>query len=271
MPLETRSRDELIAEIHRLEDAIGRFEHEDRNKVEKLNAMEVLVGGIAHDFNNILCGILGNISLARMQLEPCHGAALRLEESEKAAVRAGELARKLLAFNFGGELAAKKRIALPPLIRDVALFILHSSRIERVVDVADGLWPVEADGGQIGQALSNLLINAVQAMPEGGRVAVRAANLHLEYGKPYRLPPGDYVWLAVEDEGSGIPPEDLQKIFDPYFTTKPSGTGLGLPSVLSIVKKHGGAVEVSSTVGVGSRFEIVLPAASGGVSPGLGE
>lgn len=268
MPLETRSRDELITEIHRLEAAVSRFEHEDLNKVEKLNAMEVLVGGIAHDFNNILSGILGNISLARMQIEPSHGAAIRLEESEKAAVRAGELVRQLLTFNFGGELAAKKQIDLTPLIRDVALFILHSSRIEGVVELAEGLWSVEADGGQIGQALSNLLINAVQAMPEGGKVAVRADNLHLEYGKPYRLPPGDYVWITVEDEGCGIPHDDLQKIFDPYFTTKPNGTGLGLPSVLSIVKKHGGAVDVSSTIGAGSRFEIFLPATCGRLPTG---
>jgi two-component system, cell cycle sensor histidine kinase and response regulator CckA len=260
MPLETRSREELITEIHRLEATVRRFEEEDLSKVARLNAMEVSVGGIAHDFNNILSGILGNISLARMQIEPTHRAAKRLEESEKAAMHAGELVRRLLAVNFGGEPAAKKQINLVPLIRDAALFVLHSSRIESVVELAEELWGVEADGGQISQALSNLLINAVQAMPEGGRVTIRAHNVHLEHGKPHRLPPGEYVLIAVEDEGCGIPDEDIQKIFDPYFTTKPDGTGLGLPSVLSIVKKHGGAVDVSSTIGVGSRFEIFLPA-----------
>lgn len=264
MPVETRCREELITEIYRLEATVRRFEEEDLSKIERLNAMEVLVGGIAHDFNNILSGILGNISLARMQIEPSHRAAVRLEESEKAAVRAGELVRRLLTFNFGGEPAAKKQIDLAPLIRDAVLFVLHSSHIKSVVELTEGLWGVEADGGQISQTLSNLLINAVQAMPaEGGRVAVRADNLHMAYGKPYRLPPGDYVWIAIEDDGCGIPPEDLQKIFDPYFTTKPNGTGLGLPSVLSIVKKHGGAVDVSSTIGVGTRFEIFLPATCG--------
>jgi signal transduction histidine kinase len=260
MSLETRSREELITEICRLEDVVRHFEAGEQSKVEKLNALEVLVGGIAHDINNILTGILGNLTLARMQIEPSHVAAVRLEESEKAASRACELVAQLQVFNFGGELAAKKQIDLAPLIRDVAFFVLHSSKIESVVELTEGLWEVEADGGQISQALNNLLINAVQAMPEGGRVVVRADNLHLEPGRTYRVPAGDYVWIAIDDEGCGIPHEDLQKIFTPYFTTKRTGTGLGLPSVLSTVKKHGGAVEVSSTPGVGSRFEIFLPA-----------
>jgi len=231
-------------------------------KAQKLESLGVLAGGIAHDFNNMLTGILGNISLARIQLGPSHVIARRLEESEKAAIQASELTQQLLTFARGGE-PIKKLIAPAPLIREAASFILRGSNVRSAIDLPDDLWCVEADGGQLNQALHNTLINAAQAMPGGGDVAIRASNETLKAENPHHLPPGDYIRITIEDHGCGISEENLTKIFDPYFTTKPQGSGLGLASVYSIVRKHGGTVEVSSERGVGSTFTIHLPALPG--------
>ena len=243
-----------IAERRRAEDELI--------KAQKLESLGVFAGGIAHDFNNILTGILGNLSFARMQLSPSDSIARRLEECEKAAVRASELTQQLLTFARGGE-PIKKLIALAPLIREAASFVLRGSNVRSVIDLAEDLWCVEADGGQLSQALHNLLINATQAMADGGEVTVRAVNKMLETCNPRLLAPGAYVKITVEDHGCGIPQENLVRIFDPYFTTKSQGSGLGLASVYSIVKRHGGTVGVYSVIGVGSSFTIYLPASPG--------
>jgi CheY-like chemotaxis protein len=141
--------------------------------------------------------------------------------------------------------------------------VLRGSNVRSVIDLAEDLWCVEADGGQLCQALHNLLINAMQAMVDGGVVTIRGGNEKLEDDNPHRLPPGAYVKISVEDHGCGIHQENFVRIFDPYFTTKPQGSGLGLASVYSIVKRHGGTVEVSSAIGVGSCFAIHLPASPG--------
>ncbi len=240
-----------IAERRRAEDELI--------KAQKLESLGVFAGGIAHDFNNILTGILGNLSFARMQLSPSDSIARRLEECEKASVRASELTQQLLTFARGGE-PVKKLIALAPLIREAASFVLRGSNVRSVIDLSEDLWCVEADGGQLCQALHNLLINAMQAMADGGVVTIRGGNEKLEEDYPHRLPPGAYVKISVEDHGCGIHQENFVRIFDPYFTTKPQGSGLGLASVYSIVKRHGGTVEVSSAIGVGSSFAIHLPA-----------
>jgi two-component system cell cycle sensor histidine kinase/response regulator CckA len=232
-------------------------------KAQKLESLGVLAGGIAHDFNNILTGILGNLSLANARLAPAHSIAKYLDDCEKAAVRAGKLTQQLLTFARGGE-PVKKLIDPAALIRDTVSFVLRGSNVRSAIELADDLWSVEVDSGQLSQALHNILINAVQAMPGGGEVTVRVMNETLEPDNTHQLPPGHYLGIVIEDRGCGIPPENLASIFDPYFTTKTEGNGLGLASVYSIVKRHGGVVEVSSTPGVGSSFAIHLPAFPGG-------
>jgi len=231
-------------------------------KAQKLESLGVFAGGIAHDFNNILTSILANLSFARMQLSPSHTISKRLEECEKATVRASELTRQLLTFARGGE-PVKKLIDPAPLIREAASFVLRGSTVRSIVDLPADLWCLEADAGQLSQSLHNLLINAAQAMANGGEVTVRGANESLDADNPHRLPLGDYIRITIEDHGCGISRENLARIFDPYFTTKSQGSGLGLASVYSIVKRHGGTVGISSTLGVGSSFDIHLPASPG--------
>jgi signal transduction histidine kinase/ActR/RegA family two-component response regulator len=228
-------------------------------RAQKLESLGVFAGGIAHDFNNILTAILGNLSFARMQLSPSHAIFRRLEECEKATVSATDLTRQLLTFARGGE-PVKALIDSASLIREATTFVLRGLKVRSVLDLADGLWCVEADCGQLSQALHNLLINAAQAMCDGGEVKVSGVNETLEAGNQQMLPPGAYVKIIVEDHGCGIPQENFGRIFDPYFTTKSQGSGLGLASVYSIVKRHGGTVAVASSVGVGSSFTIYIPA-----------
>lgn len=232
-------------------------------KAHKLESLGILAGGIAHDFNNILTGILGNLSLANARLDPSHAVARYLLDCEKAAVRASKLTQQLLTFARGGE-PVKKLIDAAQLIRETASFVLRGSNVKAAIDLADNLWCIEADSGQINQALHNVLINALQAMPGGGEVAISARNETFEADNACLVSAGDYLRIAIEDQGCGIPAEYLGRIFDPYFTTKTEGTGLGLASVYSIVKRHGGAVEASSTAGVGSSVVFYLPAAPSG-------
>ncbi|MGD0845575.1 MAG: PAS domain S-box protein [Geobacteraceae bacterium] len=243
-----------ITEHRRMQDELIR--------AQKLESLGLLAGGIAHDFNNILTGIVGNISMAMLQLDPSHKIVNRLELCEKATLQATELTRQLLTFARGGE-PVKKLINPSSLIRETVSFSLRGSNIKSFIYIQDDLWSMEVDKSQLSQVLNNLLLNAGQAMPSGGEVTVRAANETLLHDNPHQLPPGDYTRISVEDRGCGIPQENLVRIFDPYFTTKPKGSGLGLASVYSIVKRHGGAIEVSSTPGAGTAFSIHLPALPG--------
>lgn len=231
-------------------------------KAQSLESLGVLAGGIAHNFNNVLTGILSNLSFARMQLDPSHGIVKTLKTCEKIAEQATELTRQLLTFAHGGE-PVKKVFSPVSLISEAVSFVLQGSNIRGDIEVAGDLWPAEADESQFRHALHNLLINALQAMPGGGTISVRAVNETIYPGNSYELLPGHYIKIAVQDHGCGIPPENLQRIFDPYFTTKSAGSGLGLASVYSIVKRHGGTVEVSSTTGVGSVFTMHLMASPG--------
>jgi len=232
-------------------------------KAEKLESLGVLAGGIAHDFNNILTGILGNLSLANSRLEADHRIAGYLRDCEKAAVRAGKLTQQLMTFARGGE-PVKKLIDPVSLIRETVSFVLRGSNVRGNIELEDNLWCVEADSGQLSQALHNVVLNAAQAMPDGGEVKVLARNETLGAENGHQLPAGHYLGIVIEDRGCGIPQENLARIFDPYYTTKPEGSGLGLTSFYSIVRRHGGAVEVSSTVGTGSSIIILLPALPGG-------
>jgi two-component system, cell cycle sensor histidine kinase and response regulator CckA len=225
----------------------------------KLESLGILAGGIAHDFNNILTGILGNLSMLRTLVPDSHKGRNRIDQCEQAVSQARGLTSQLLTFAKGGD-PVKKNIELRPVIDNAVSFALTGSNIVAEVAVADDLWPVEADEGQVGQVIHNLLINAAQAMSQGGAVRVAAENRTFVPGESPPLAEGRYVGIVVRDQGQGIAPEHLEKIFDPYFTTKESGTGLGLTSAYSIVKKHGGDIRVSSRTGQGTTFEVLLPA-----------
>jgi len=225
----------------------------------KLESLGILAGGIAHDFNNILTGILGNLSILRIQLPEGHKGLERIERCEKAVSQATGLTCQLLTFSKGGD-PVKKPTDLRQLIENSVSFALTGSNVAREVIIADDLWTVEADEGQLEQVINNLLINAVQAMPLGGLVRVSAANRPPEKLGAESSEEECYVALVVSDQGEGIAPENLEKIFDPYFTTKETGTGLGLTSVYSIVRKHGGDISVASEPGKGTTFEMLIPA-----------
>ncbi len=229
-------------------------------KAQKIEALGLLAGGIAHDFNNMLMGILGYINLSQIYCErqDKQKVATFLAKAEQAVKQARDLSQQLLTFAKGG-VPLKEPLALPQFIREIANFVVRGSHIKVEFEVADDLWPVEADPSQISQVLNNLLINAIQAMPEGGVITIRARNVWLEE-ETSSLAPGRYVCLEVEDQGVGIPKRLLDRIFDPYFTTKEEGNGLGLAIVHSIIKKHGGHIEVFSEKGKGTKFVIYLPA-----------
>ncbi|MGD0584258.1 MAG: nuclear transport factor 2 family protein [Oryzomonas sp.] len=234
-------------------------EHEKEElKVQKLESLGVLAGGIAHDFNNILTGIMGNISLAKMSIDDTHRSYKALLGAEKASMRATELARQLLTFARGGE-PVKKVVSLRHLVHESVSLVLHGSNVRGIVDIPDSIHAIEADEGQISQAFHNIIINATQAMPGGGVLTVSARNETLVGKNSMALPPGTYTRLTFTDEGCGIPDADLKKIFDPYFTTKVNGTGLGLASTHSIIIKHGGHIDVCSFVDKGTTFTILLP------------
>jgi CheY-like chemotaxis protein len=219
----------------------------------------VLAGGIAHDFNNILTAISTNISMAKVygDLEP--DIAEMLGDAERASVRARNLTQQLLSFSRGGA-PVRKTIALPRTLQEHAEFALSGSNVKCEYSIEKDLWQVEADEGQVGQVVHNLVINAVQAMPEGGAIRVRAENVRAEGLKGIPLEPGAYVRILVADQGTGIPARHLDKIFDPFFTTKQKGSGLGLASAFTIVKNHDGHLHVDSEVDNGTTVSVYLPA-----------
>ena len=224
-------------------------------KADKLNSLGILAGGIAHDFNNILTAILGNIILAKEFTRPGEKIYERLIEAEKASLRAKDLAQQLLTFSSGGA-PIKKTMFISELLKESALFALSGSNVQCEFSISNNLWAVEIDEGQINQAINNLIINAIQSMPEGGRIKLTAENVTVSEGEKK----GRYVKISIVDQGIGIPKEHLPKIFEPYFTTKQKGSGLGLAIVYSIIKKHDGYIEVETELGVGTTFKVYLPA-----------
>ena len=241
-----------------------RLAEEARLRIDKLESLGILAGGIAHDFNNYLTSILGNISLARITLEK-DGTPGRvtemLRDAEESSGRAKGLTDQLLTFAKGG-VPVKSVLQLAELIRNCVEFSLSGSPVRVEMNVDDDLWPVEADAGQLGRVLDNLTINAKQAMPGGGTLLVTAKNILLDPINAAQLPPGRYVSVEMTDDGVGIHPKFLNRIFDPYFTTKQKGSGLGLATVFSIVSSHDGAVLVDSTLGKGTSFTVLLPAST---------
>lgn len=251
----------MVVEHARNIDERKRLE-EERLKFQKLESVGMLAGGIAHDFNNLLTGVLGNIYLSKTLAPKGGKLARRLEEAEKAAQRAASLTHQLLTFSRGGE-PVRKIVSLEKLIRDTVSFGLRGSNVRCEISIPPDIWPVQVDCGQISQVIGNLIMNADQAMRDGGIVTVCAVNAIVGQKESPTLSPGRYVKVSVTDSGSGIPDSDLGRIFDPYFTTKSSGSGLGLSAAFSIIKKHGGVITVDSRLGEGSTFHFFLPAADG--------
>jgi PAS domain S-box-containing protein len=228
-------------------------------KLQKLESIGTLAGGIAHDFNNILTAIMGNISLARIYAKPGDKASERLAEAEKASMQAKGLTQQLLAFSRKGAPILMAASAAESL-KESASFVLRGSNVRCEFSIPDDLWPLEISEVQINQVTGNLIINADQAMPEGGIIEVGAENVVLTAGNSLPLEPGKYVKISVKDHGVGIPEEHIHKIFDPNFTTKQKGTGLGLAISRLIVKDHGGHIAVESAIGIGTTVSVYLPA-----------
>jgi PAS domain S-box-containing protein len=232
---------------------------EELAKGRKLESVGLLAGGIAHDFNNILTAILGNINLALLDTNPDDKNHFLLQEAEKASLRARKLTQQLLTFAKGGE-PVKELAAIKDIIQDSANFVLRGSNVRCNFHCNDDLWPVEIDQGQVSQVIQNIIINANQAMPEGGIVEVNCTNISLAQSKSLNLRPQDYIKISIEDCGIGIASSLLDKIFDPYFTTKQQGSGLGLAVSHSIISKHNGYITADSEPGVGTTFTLYLPA-----------
>jgi PAS domain S-box-containing protein len=230
-------------------------------KVQKLESVGVLAGGIAHDFNNILTAIMGNLSLVRMKIGPGDPSSERLEIAEQACVRATDLTRQLLTFARGGA-PVKETASIVGVIEESCRFALRGSSVGCELDFAEDVWPAEIDVGQMSRVINNIMINASQAMPDGGIIKLSARNAVIDDSVEIPLPPGRYVKVAIQDQGTGIPRENLSRVFDPYFTTRPTGNGLGLASCYSIVRKHGGHITLDSEVGIGTTIHIYLPASA---------
>jgi PAS domain S-box-containing protein len=233
---------------------------EERLKTQKLEAIGTLAGGIAHDFNNLLQSIFGYISMAKLTHDQKEQSLSMLDQAEEALVLSVNLSKQLLTFSKGGN-PLKKIISLRPVIENSTRFALSGSRVESRITLEEGLWAVEADEGQISQVIQNIVLNAAQAMPEGGTVVIAGRNVTVADKDWPLLPDGNYVEISVQDTGVGIPEQQLQQIFDPYYTTKEKGSGLGLATSYSIVSNHGGVINVTSEPGKGSTFFIFLPAA----------
>ena len=235
----------------------------ERRKAETLEQLGLLAGGIAHDFNNLLTAIIGNISLASVLLPPNDEMAERLDDAKNASLRARDLAQQLLTFARGGT-PIKKTASIGKLIQDTVSFSLRGSHNRSEFEFGVDLSSAEIDAGQISQVIANLVVNADQAMPNGGTLHVSCENFSYSATTTPAVPDlaaGDYVRIRIRDEGVGIPAKYMKRIFDPYFTTKPKGSGLGLATAYSIIKNHSGLMTVESEVHVGTTFTIYLPAA----------
>ena len=232
-------------------------------KAETLEQLGLLAGGIAHDFNNLLTAIIGNISLAAVLLPPEDPMIVRLDDAKNASLRARDLAQQLLTFARGGA-PIKKTASISKLIEETVSFTLRGSHSRSEMSIDPDIWPAEFDPGQISQVIANLVVNAHQAMPDGGTLHVSCSNFSYKADTTPAvpdLPPGDYIRIQMRDEGGGIPQKFLKQIFDPYFTTKPKGSGLGLATTYSVIKNHNGLITVESELHCGATFTVYLPAA----------
>jgi len=235
-------------------------------KTKKQESINVLAGGIAHDFNNILFAVIGNLSLAERLIEESSPIGEYLRAARKASLRAKELTLKLLNFASDAE-PVKATESLPALVREAAgLVLAGSNKIQCSFEISEDLWVVSMDKEQISQVIVSLVQNAEQSMSAGGSISIRMVNKELVEDQVVGLYPGKYVKISLTDEGQGIAVQHLDKIFDPYFSTKErssnKGAGLALAIVHSIINKHEGKITVESTPGGGTTFILYLPAQS---------
>ena len=230
-------------------------------RVSKLDALGLLAGGIAHDFNNLLTVVLGSLTLARLDSRNPEERDASLHEAERAVIRARDLTQQLLTFSKGGS-PVLSSVELPDVIQEVAEFAAHGSNARIVFDFSETPWPAKVDEGQIGQVIQNIVLNGIQSMPQGGTVTIGLRNEQVSDDSPLPLLPGRFLRLTVTDEGRGISPEDLGRVFDPYFSTRRAGNGLGLATVHSIVRKHKGHITVNSKLDHGTTMQIWLPASN---------
>ncbi len=230
-------------------------------KVAQIQSLGILAGGIAHDFNNLLTAVIGNLSLARLKSKEgdAEQAGLLIREAEEASLRARDLTRQLLAFSKGGS-PLKEVTSIEDIVRDTALFVASGSDVTCEFNFGENLMNVSIDVNQISQVIQNIVLNAIQAMPKGGRIVISAENVNLFKRDLKSGRRGKFVKLSIRDTGPGIPKKIIDRIFDPYFSTKESGSGLGLTLSLSIIQNHNGFINVSSREGSGTLFELFLPA-----------
>jgi len=240
-----------ITEEHKMQEELQRM--------MQLKKIGTLAGGIAHDFNNILTGLFGHLSLAKANLPENHRSHKYLEASESSMKRATHLTSQLLTFAKGGA-PIKEDISIHDLIEETAQFDLSGSNVMPVFKIELDLWTVAADKGQMQQVFSNLTLNANQAMPSGGHLYFTLENIEIKGDGPANIKAGKYVKITVRDEGIGISQKHIDRIFDPYFSTKQTGSGLGLATTYSIIRKHEGDIQVDSELGIGTTFVVYLPA-----------
>ena len=239
--------------------AANELREQERLRMAKMETIGMLAGGIAHDFNNLLTGIMGNIGLVKTYVSSSDSTYEMLDEAEAAAVRARDLTQQLLTFAKGGK-PLKKLINAAELIKESAEFALRGSKVKLEIAFPDDLWQIEADEGQISQVINNLVINADEAMPGGGRLKISAENQAVKKSDNLPFQRGNFIRIDITDTGIGMSQEQLQRVFEPYFTTKQKGSGLGLTTAYSVVKNHNGAILVESTQNKGATFHIYLPA-----------
>jgi len=230
-------------------------------KQAQLQSLGTLAGGIAHDFNNLLTTILGSISMALLQIGSTTHVVARLREAEEAGLRATGLAKKLLTFAEGGE-PIKKIVSLKDAVIDATQLVDKNHRVRCEVSLPEDLWPVEADEVQISQVIAEVIKNSEQAMPLGGVIQVQAENYQVDQETVEVPRTGNYVCIKITDQGVGIAPEHLDKVFEPYFSTKNVGRGMGLAMAYSVIKNHQGFLSLTSERDTGTTCRICLPAIS---------
>jgi PAS domain S-box-containing protein len=228
-------------------------------KTQKLKSLGILAGGIAHDFNDLLATIFGYFEMARVTCEAASKTADYLDKALETFTRAKDLTQQLLTFATGGA-PFRKTGSIAPIIKERTQCVLSGSRVSCSFHSDDRLWLCDFDENQMGQVVGNIVMNAVQAMPLGGKLIVAVSNVDVEHGHISFLKQGRYVHVFFTDTGSGIPPSDMPHIFDPFFTTRDKGYGLGLAMVHSIIKRHDGEIAVESEPGRGTTLHLYLPA-----------
>ena len=229
----------------------------ERLKAQKLESISILAGGIAHNFNNVLTGVIGYISYAKKHVGDTSKVLQVLESAEKSSYRAAGLARQLLTFS-QNDSTIQKPVQVDTLVEESVLLFLSGSNVKGIIDCTSHQ-VINADSQQLIQAFNNIVLNALHAMPGGGILAVCVNSITLAENNRFALPSGDYVKIIFDDNGCGIQKDDLLKVYDPYFTTKDSGTGLGLSTTHSIINKHGGHIDIASEVGKGTIVTVLLP------------